>query len=118
SPAEILLGRARRRSVVVGQVKMRDAKIECAAQHGAHILERIHAAEIVPEAQRDGRQAQAAGTATAVRHFVVALVVGKVHGRLLSTTVQGFALIRCGWKPGGRSQEAEVQESEWRPGEY
>ena len=39
---------------------MGDAQIEGAAHHGAAVLKDIDAAEVVPQAQRDGRQAQAA----------------------------------------------------------
>ena len=56
-PAEVLLGGAVGRAVVVGQVEMRDAEVERAAQDRAARLERTVAAEVVPEPERDARGA-------------------------------------------------------------
>ena len=53
-PAEVLLGAAVGRPVVVGQVEMRDAEVERAADDRALRLERAVVAEVVPEAERDG----------------------------------------------------------------
>ena len=55
---EGFLGGAGWRTVVVGEVEMRDAEIEGAAGDGTSVLEPVHAAEVVPPAQRDGRQFQ------------------------------------------------------------
>lgn len=51
---------------------MSDAQVEGAAQHGASVLQRINAAEVVPQAEGDGRQEQAAAAGAAVWHGVVA----------------------------------------------
>ena len=62
---------------------MGDPEIECAAQHGAHVLEGVDAAEVMPESQGDGRQLQAAPAAAAIDHAFVTMFVGRVHGLLL-----------------------------------
>src|SRR5262249_31450420 len=56
--AEELFGRARRGAVVVGEIEMRDAVVEGVAQdlERARIVAR--AAEILPEAERDGGEFQ------------------------------------------------------------
>ena len=46
--AESFFRRSVGRAVVIGEIEMRDAEIEGAAQHGAAIFEVIHAAEVVP----------------------------------------------------------------------
>jgi hypothetical protein len=43
-----------RRTVVVRDVEVGDAKIECASSHGSLCLQRLIVAEVVPEAQRHG----------------------------------------------------------------
>src|SRR3546814_8328177 len=50
--AEILLRRAVWRAVIVGEIDMRDAAIERAAQHRAAGFEHVRAAEILPPAKR------------------------------------------------------------------
>ena len=82
---EILLGRAVRRSVVVREIEVRDAAVERAADHGAAGLEHVRAAEIVPEAERDGRQVEAAPAAAAEGGVPVAGRVWLIrhHGFLL-----------------------------------
>ena len=59
---------------------MGDAEIEGAAHHGAAVFKDVHAAEVVPQAEGDGGQANAAAAAAAVRHGVVALIAGEIHG--------------------------------------
>ena len=49
--AEVFLGRARRRAVVVSQVEVRDAEVEGAARDGAAVLEDVDVAEVVPQAR-------------------------------------------------------------------
>ena len=71
--AEVLLGRAVRRAVVVGEVEVRDAEVERAAQDRALALERLVVAEVVPQAERDGGELEAAAPAAAVGHRVVAV---------------------------------------------
>ena len=58
---------------------MRDPEVEGAAHDRAARLERPVVAEVVPEAERDGRQLQAAAAAAAVLHAVVAVVGGDVR---------------------------------------
>ena len=77
-PTEVGLGAAVRRPVVVGQVEVGDAQVESAAQDGALALERLVVAEVLPEPERDGRQQQAAASAAAVGHGVVAVVGRKM----------------------------------------
>jgi hypothetical protein len=81
--AEVLLGRAVGRAVVVGQVEVGDAQVEGAAQDGAAGLEYVLAAEVLPQAQRDRRQVQAAAAGPAIGHGVIAGGIGDVgllHG--------------------------------------
>ena len=52
---------------------MVDAKIEGAAQDGALFVEALVVAEVVPQAQRDGRELQAAAADAAVGHGFVAV---------------------------------------------
>jgi hypothetical protein len=78
---EVQLGRAGRRAVVVGEVEVADAAVERAPQHRALGLERLVVAEVVPEAERDRRQLDAAAPAAAVGRLLVAVVSGDVgHG--------------------------------------
>ena len=65
-PAEVLLGRAVRRAVVVGQVEVRDPEVERPPQDLALRVDRPVVAEVVPQAERDGRQPQPAPPAPAV----------------------------------------------------
>src|SRR6266508_6360395 len=57
-PPEVLLGRPVRRPVFVRQVEVGDPEIERPPQDRALPLERPVAAEVVPQAERDGRQEQ------------------------------------------------------------
>ena len=56
--AEGLFGRTGRGAVIVCQIKMCDAYVKCAQNHVSAVDEGVHAAKIVPQAQRDGRQFQ------------------------------------------------------------
>jgi hypothetical protein len=76
--AEVLLGRAGRRAVVIGEVEVRDAEVERAAQDRALVVERVVVAEVVPEPQRDGREQEAAAAGAPVGHRVVAILGGGV----------------------------------------
>ncbi len=57
---------------------MRDAAIEGAADHGAAGLEDVGAAEVLPQAERDGRQHEAGVAAAAKVGVVVAGGIGNV----------------------------------------
>ncbi len=93
--AEGLLRRARGRAVVVGQVEMGDAEIERAADHRPGRVERAVVAEIVPEAQGQGGQLEAAAAASVVGHCLVAVGGGLPgHARALL----GAAVLAAGRK--------------------
>ena len=79
--AESFLGRARRRAVVVGEVEMRDAQVEGMAHQRAASLKVIDIAEVMPKAQRDRGQLQAAAAAAVVAHRRVAGVAWLVGHR-------------------------------------
>ena len=72
--AECVFGRAGRRTVVVGEVEMRDAEVEGAAGDGAPVLELVHAAEVVPPAKRYGGKFESAVPCAVVGHGVVTSV--------------------------------------------
>jgi hypothetical protein len=76
--AEVAFRAAGRRAVVVGQVEVRDAEVEGAAHDGALRLEGPALAEVVPQAERDGGQPEAAAAGAPVGHGVVAVVRGRV----------------------------------------
>jgi hypothetical protein len=87
-PSEIHLRRAVGRAIVVGQVEVGDPEVKSPTQNGAASLEHIGAAEILPQAQGDGRQVKPAAPAAAIGHGVVAGGVGDVgrfkgHGAYL-----------------------------------
>src|SRR5450631_264 len=62
---EVLLRRTKRRPVVVREVEMGDAAVECAANDGAPRLEDIRATEVLPKAEGDRRELQAREPASA-----------------------------------------------------
>src|SRR5208337_5015691 len=68
------------RAVVIGEIKVRDTAIEGAADHGAASFENIGAAEVLPQAKRDGRKHKAGVAAAAEDGVVVASGVGNVGG--------------------------------------
>ena len=95
-PPEVALGAAVRRAVVVGEVEVRDAAVERVAQDRALGRDRHVVAEVVPEAERDRRQLQAAATGAAVDRAVVAVrggdvLVEGVHTASLVDTRRGAA---------------------------
>jgi hypothetical protein len=65
-PAKSFFRRAIRRSVVIGQIEMRDAEIERAPHDGASVFKRVGAAEIMPQAEGNQRQLESRPSATAV----------------------------------------------------
>ncbi len=69
--SEILFSRSGRRAIIVGQVKMGDARIEGHLHDLTTILQHIHMPEIVPQAQGDGRQLQTTLATAAVLHGLV-----------------------------------------------
>ena len=73
---EGFLGRAVGRPVVVGQVEVRDAVVESMVCHGQRVGQRVDIAEVVPQAQGNLWQQDAAPAATAVFHAVVIAVGG------------------------------------------
>ena len=78
--AEVLLGAAVGRAVVVGEVEVRDADVEGAAQDRALLVERLVVTEVVPQAEGDGGQVQTALAHLAVGHGAVAVRAGEVGG--------------------------------------
>ena len=72
--AEVGLGRAVRRSVVVGQVDMGDTEVEGPAQDRPLPIQRSVVAEVVPQPERDGGQQQPATSGASVGHALVALL--------------------------------------------
>src|SRR3954453_23416985 len=80
--AEDALGGPVRRAVVVGQVEVRDAEVEGAAQDRARVLERPFLAEVLPQPERHLGQLDAAPAAAAIAQPPVAAGVGDVgHAR-------------------------------------
>src|SRR5690606_18796988 len=83
-PTEVLLGRARRRAIVVGQVEVGYAEVEGAPAdlplHGEGPI----VAEVVPQPEGDCGKAQSAASASTVEHRVVS-----VAGRLIGHAGQG-----------------------------
>ena len=68
---------------------MDDAEVESAAEHRLGIFEGIDTAEIMPKAQRNGREKQSAAATAAVLHRVVARFVGNVgHISLFCTLMK------------------------------
>src|ERR1700727_1208933 len=65
-------GRAWWGPIIVGEVEMRDAKIERLTAYGAHRIGGLVETEIVPQTQRYRRKFQPAAAAAVVDHFVVA----------------------------------------------
>src|SRR5215510_1082599 len=102
------LRRAVRRPGVVGQVEVGDPEVEGAAHDGPLALDRRVVPEVVPEAERDGRQLDAATTDPAVGHVVIALrvrpvLVQDVHGGTLPAPGPGNNV-----SGGGRLPDAEL----------
>ena len=94
--AEVRLGRAVGRPVVVGQVEVRDAKIERSAQRRAVRRERPVVAEVLPQAERDRRQRDPAASHAPVGHRLISGGVGEVARRLARGVVGHAASIARG----------------------
>ena len=77
--AQILLGAARLRTVVVGQVEVGDAVVEGGEAELLHGLIAARVTKIVPEPQRDGGQQQAALAAAVVRHGGITCIGCLMH---------------------------------------
>jgi hypothetical protein len=97
--AEVGFGRAVRRAVVVGQVKVVDAEVEGAAEDGALFIEALVVAEVVPKAQGDGGKFQAAASDAAVGHGFIAVGCSRISHRCLSD---------CRWKKRAGARVREV----------
>jgi hypothetical protein len=63
------------RTVIVGQVKMRDARIKGCPNDGTTLCLGCDIAEVVPKAQRQGWEQYARLSASAVCHIVVTIGV-------------------------------------------
>ena len=66
--AEGILGGTGRRTVIVGEVEVRDAHVEGAAGDGAAVLDVVAPAEVVPPTERDGREFQSTAANAVVGH--------------------------------------------------
>ena len=73
-PPAVPLRGAVLRAVVIGKIEMGDAVVEGGEADVPHILKTGDIAEIVPEAQGDARQLQAAFAAFVILHFVISCV--------------------------------------------
>ena len=62
-------------AIIVGQVKMRDARIKGCPNDGTTLCLGGDIAEVVPKAQRQGREQYARLSASAVCHIVVTIGV-------------------------------------------
>ena len=116
-PAEIRFGAAAGRTIVVGEIEVRDAEFESAAKDGPLRLKRLVVTEVMPEAQRDSRKFQTTPTDPSVRHRVVAVLrgdvihVSKFLGLSWSVTVcssaRGYGRrqgpVGAQWRPEGQS---------------
>lgn len=82
--AEVALGLAVGRAIVVGQVKMRDSMVKRRAKQRLLVPQGGDVPEVVPQAQGDQGELQAAKTAAPIGHAFIARRVGLIHpGRLL-----------------------------------
>ena len=93
--AEVALGRAVGRAVVVREVEVRHAAVEGPAQGRLLALERHVVAEVVPEAEGDGRQVEPGAADPAVRHPCpvasgggLVLVSVEGHGHILPDSLR------------------------------
>src|ERR1700690_3987140 len=64
--AEGFLCGARRRTVIIGQIEVRDAPSEGLEHHLARVRARSGGAEVLPEPERNSRQLQAAAAAARI----------------------------------------------------
>ena len=79
-PKFVLRG-AGRRAVVVAEVEMGHAAIECSQHDGALGVERTVVAEVLPQAERDRRQEETTRADPPIGHRVVAIRRGTVRRR-------------------------------------
>src|SRR5208283_2422600 len=77
--AESFFRRSVGRAVIIGEIEMRDAEIEGAAQHGAGIFKVVYSAEVVPQSERNGGKLNAAAPRAAILHGIVTLVICYIH---------------------------------------
>src|SRR4051794_5333377 len=115
---EVDLGRAVGGAVVVGQVEVGDPQVEGAPDDRPLGVDRAVVAEVLPQAEGDGRQLQAAAPAAAVGHVVVAVFGGDVgHGAILAYGVASWPLPSspAPVSPSSRSSTTTVGCSSRRP---
>ncbi len=91
-PPEVLLRATVGRAVVVGQVEVRDAAVEGAAQDRPLGLLGTVRAEVLPQPERERRQLQPAPPRVAVVHRVVAVLGRLVVAHLLIVPLRGWWL--------------------------
>ena len=92
----VLFGRAGFRAVVVGQIEVGHAVVECGEHDLPHGVVWGDVAEVVPEAEGDGRQFQAACAHVVVGHAVIACRRWRVDGGWFE---QGSSLKKRGCSP-------------------
>ena len=84
-PPEVGLGAAGGRAVVVRQVDVGDAQVEGPPQDRPLAVQGAVVAEVVPQAEGDRGQVEAAAPAAAVGHGLVALRCGDIgHGDIVA----------------------------------
>lgn len=76
--AKAFFRRTGRRTVIIRQVKIRNAGIKRAVNKPAGVFKIIRCAEIVPEPQGNGREQQTAAPAAAVGRMAVAAGIRKI----------------------------------------
>ena len=80
-PAEVLLGAARLRAVVVGQVKVRDPVVKSSKAELLHVGIHARIAEVVPQPERHRGEHEAAPAAAVVFHRFISLLARNIHLR-------------------------------------
>src|SRR5579872_7400785 len=78
-PTEALFGRSGRRTVVVGQIEVRDAMVEGLEDHFSCVVLRAMSPEVLPQAERYPWQQQPASAAAGVSHVLVTIRCRVVH---------------------------------------
>src|SRR5665647_263210 len=71
---EVYLSASVRRTIIVGEIKMGDTKIESSAKNPLLTFDRNVVAEVLPESERNGREQEAAAPDTSVRHLLITRV--------------------------------------------
>jgi len=93
--AKVQFSRPRGGTVVVGQVEVGDPQIEGGVQHLARRRKRIAIAKVVPEAQRESGQLQAALATAVVGHSVISIVMRCIHPcTLLHSSIRAMGPFR------------------------